>query len=145
MSENFGNFFARKPPQRGGPAIPEQHAGGSPPQSNSSERKPTYSKVFRWRLADGQTPAPKTVEVAGTFNHWQKIPLLRDSALDAWHVTLHHIPAHRTHHYMLFVDGQPTYDKSCDGYAIPHGATEESYALSTPRGPRLLMLFAQTK
>ena len=45
----------------------------------------------------------------------------------------------------LLVDGQPTNDKNCDGYAVPHGLNEEQFAMQTPRGPRLFMLFAQTK
>jgi len=104
-----------------------------------------FSKVFRWRLPDGQTAEPKTVEVAGSFSHWQKVPLIRDSVLDAWHVTLHHLPGNRTHHYMLLIDGTPTYDKTCDGLAVPRGADEERFACPTDKGPRVFMLFAQTK
>ena len=104
-----------------------------------------FSKVFRWRLPDGQTAEPKTVEVVGSFSHWQKVPLLRDSVLAAWHVTLHHLPGNRTHHYMLLIDGQPTYDTTCDGLAVPRGADEERFACPTDKGPRVFMLFAQTK
>lgn len=46
---------------------------------------------------------------------------------------------------MLFVDGKPAQDKHCDGLAVPHGAQEEHCALQTARGPRVFMLFAQTK
>lgn len=116
-------------------------SGGPPRQEN----KQVYSKVFRWRLPDGHTTEPKTVEILGSFSHWQKVPLERDGKLDAWHVTLHHIPGNRTHHYMLLVDGQPTFDKSCDGLAVPHGFQEEQYQLQTDKGPRVLMLFAQAK
>jgi hypothetical protein len=101
--------------------------------------------VFRWRLPDGQTHDPQTVEVAGSFTHWQKVPLVRDGMLDAWHVTLHHLQGNRTHHYMLLVDGKPTYDKTCDGLAVPRGAEEERYQITTERGPRVMILFAQTK
>lgn len=114
---------------------------GSRPQEN----KPTFSKVFRWRLPDGHTTEPQTVEIVGSFTHWQRVPLTRDGKLDAWHTTVHHIPGNRTHHYMLLVDGKPTMDKSCDGLAVPHGMQEEEYQLQTERGPRVLMLFAQTK
>ena len=63
---------------------------------------------------------------------------MRDGALDAWHVTLHNIPAHQTHHYMLLVDGKPTQDKNCDGMAIPRGPEEEQYTIADrPRPPRL--------
>ena len=46
---------------------------------------------------------------------------------------------------MLLVDGKPTYDKSCDGLAVPHGVDEEKFQLATDKGPRVMMLFAQTK
>lgn len=105
----------------------------------------SFTKIFRWRLPDGHTEAPATVEVAGSFTHWQKVPMTRDSVLDSWHATVHHIQGNRTHHYMFFVDGQPVNDKHCDGLAIPHGYQEEQNALQTPRGPRVFMLFGQTK
>jgi hypothetical protein len=116
-----------------------------PPQHEAAERRQAFSKVFRWRLPDGQTHDPATVEVVGSFTHWQKVSLVRDGVLDAWHVTLHHLQANRTHHYMLLVDGKPTYDKTCDGLAAPRGPDEERYQVMTDRGPRVMMLFAQTK
>ena len=125
--------------------IPEPPSGAPPLRRDSTERRQTYSKVFRWRLPDGQTHDPASVEVVGSFTHWQKVPLIRDGVLDAWHVTLHHIEGNRTHHYMLLVDGKPTYDKNCDGLAVPHGHPEEQYQLMTDKGPRVFMLFAQTK
>jgi hypothetical protein len=106
---------------------------------------PAYTRVFRWRLPDGQTQVPATVEIVGSFTHWQKVPLKRDSELDAWHVTIHHIPGHRTHHYMLLVDGKPVPDKHADGLAIPHGPQEEQYQLATSRGGRVFLLYAQSK
>ncbi|MBP9903053.1 MAG: glycogen-binding domain-containing protein [Verrucomicrobiota bacterium] len=110
-----------------------------------AERKPTYAKVFRWQLPAGQTVEPKTVEIIGSFTEWQRVPLARASGRDSWEATLSEIAGHRTHHYMLLVDGLPAQDKNCDGLAIPHGPQEQQYALTTPRGPRLFMLFAQTK
>ena len=110
---------------------------GAPPAS--------YSKVFRWRLPDGHTQAPERVEIVGTFTHWQPVPLHRDSVCDAWHATIHHIPGNKTHHYMLLVDGQPSPDKTCDGMVPAHGPQEEQFALTTEKGPRVFMLFAQTK
>ena len=109
------------------------------------ENKPVFSKVFRWRLPAGTTEEPKEVHIVGSFSHWQRVEMQRDGKLDAWHVTLHHIPGNRTHHYMLLVDGKPTFDKTCDGLAVPHGFQEEQFQLQTDRGPRVLMLFAQTK
>ena len=64
---------------------------------------------------------------------------------DAWHVTLHHIQGNRTHQSVLLVDGQPTFDKTSDGLAVPHGPDEERYQLTTDKGSRVMMLFAQTK
>ena len=145
MFQMFGNILGRKTSPKGGPLMPEPASGGSPWQRAGSDRKQTFSKVFRWRLPDGQTAEPKTVEIVGSFNHWQKTPLIRDSVLDAWHVTLHHIQGNRTHHYMLLLDGEPAYDKTCDGLAVPHGPLEERYQLTTDKGPRVFMLFAQTK
>lgn len=107
--------------------------------------KPVYSKVFRWKLPEGFTDLPGTVEIVGTFSQWHRVPLLRDGKTHTWHATIQNIPGNMTHHYMLLVDGQPALDTTCDGYALPQGAAEERYAITTARGPRLFMLFAQTK
>ncbi len=150
MPQNFGNAFLRKPPHKDepikvGPVIPKIPSVLVVPAHKPAARRQTYSKVFRWRPLKGQTPAPAAVEVAGTFTGWEKVPLMRDGVMDAWHVTLHNLQCGRMHHYMLLVDGQPVRDKHCDGLAIPHGPQEEQYQLMTDRGPRVLMLFAQTK
>jgi hypothetical protein len=145
MFESFGNFFQRPPPVKGGPLIREPASAAAAPRRDASAGKPAYSKVFRWRLPDGQSQAPASVEVAGTFNHWQKVALTRDSALDGWHVTIHHIQGNRTHHYALLIDGKPAHDKNCDGLACPHGPEEERFQVMTDKGPRVMMLFAQTK
>jgi hypothetical protein len=145
MYQKFGNFIGRRAPQKGGPLIPEPPSGAAALRRDATDRRQTYSKVFRWRLPDGQTHDPATVEVVGSFTHWQKVPLVRDGVLDAWHVTLHHIEGNRTHHYMLLVDGKPSYDKGCDGLAVPHGYQEEQFQLMTDKGPKVFMLFAQTK
>ena len=145
MFQTFSNLLGRKTPPKGGPLIAEPKTTPNPFQQEGADRRQTFSKVFRWRLPDGHTKEPSTVELVGSFNHWQKVPLTRDSVLDAWHVTLHHIQGNKTHHYMILVDGQPVYDKNCDGLAVPHGPLEERYQLATDRGPRVFMLFAQTK
>jgi len=131
--------------------------GGKPPEEMvfsaiparlrvpKSDKPQTFTKVFRWRLPAGQTQEPATVEVVGTFTKWQKVPLVRDLALPLWQVTLHDVLCNRTHHYMLLVDGKPVRDEHCDGHAIPRSAQEAQYQLMTPRGPRVLMLFAQAK
>jgi hypothetical protein len=145
MFETFGNLFGRKPAGKGGPLIREPKPETQAPRSDAAPRGQTFSKIFRWRLPDGQTEAPGIVEVVGSFTHWQKVPLHRDSAMDSWHVAMHHIQGNKTHHYMLLVDGKPTYDKTCDGLAVPRGADEEKYQVATDKGPRVMMLFAQTK
>ena len=88
---------------------------------------------------------PVLVEVAGTFNGWQKVPLKYDRTNKMWQLTLADIPGHRTHNYMLLVNGKPAHDKNADGLAVPHTAEEKQHALNTPRGPRVFMLFSQTK
>ena len=145
MFGSFNNLFSRKTPHKGLPLIPEMSSTPSGPGRSPSERKLTFSKIFRWRLPYGQTQEPTSVEVVGSFTHWQRVPLTRDGVLDAWHVALHHIEGNRTHHYMLLVNGQPAHDTDCDGYAVPHGSHEERYQISTDKGPRVFMLFAQTR
>lgn len=88
---------------------------------------------------------PESVEIVGSFSHWKRVPMERDSKQGAWHAIVHHIPGNKTHHYMLLVNGEPAYDKTCDGLAVPHGFEEEQFQLQTEKGPRVLMLFAQTK
>lgn len=144
MFDALNNFFGKKP-QKGGPLTPESMRESHGSRQNSRAPAQTYSKVFRWRLSEGQTHDPATVEIIGSFTNWQKVPLTRDGVLDAWHVTLHHVPGNRIHHYMLLVDGKPAHDKNCDGLAVPHGPQEEQFALETDKGPRVFMLFAQTK
>ena len=144
MNDEFNKLFGQRAP-RGTPLMRETSSTPPAPQKQSPAEKAAYSKVFRWRLPDGQTTEPTTVEIVGSFTHWQKVPMLRDSALDAWHVTVHHIPGHRTHHYMFLIDGKPAYDKNCDGLAVPTSPQEEQFQLMTPRGPRVFMLFAQAK
>lgn len=123
----------------------ESGSNAGPPSRARQENKQVFSKVFRWRLPDGQTDEPTKVEIVGSFTHWSPVEMTRDGKQDAWHVTLHHIPGNRTHHYMLLVDGKPTYDKNCDGLAVPHGSSEESFQVQTDRGPRVMLLYAQTK
>jgi 1,4-alpha-glucan branching enzyme len=105
---------------------------------------PTYPKTFRWSLPPDQTEVPEKVEVAGTFTGWQKYEMGRDVS-GVWQINFENIPGHRTHHYMFFADGKPVNDIMSDGLAEPQGTQEAEYALATPRGPRVFMLFAQTK
>ena len=119
------------------------HRHSTHPAHKPAERKPVFSKVFRWSLPKGESQEPETVEVAGTFSDWKKLPMSRD-VVSGWHLTLHNIPSNRTHHYMIFANGKPAQDRNSDGLAIPQGE-EEKFAIETPRGLRVFMLFAQTK
>ncbi|MFO1487120.1 MAG: glycogen-binding domain-containing protein [Verrucomicrobiota bacterium] len=144
MLGSFNKLFGTRP-------VPKHDTEAYAPIAEAPERSSgpkntiTYSKVFRWRLPDGQTEEPRSVEVVGSFNDWQPTALKRDSVINAWHVTLHNIPGGKTHHYMFLVDDKPSYDKHCDGLSVPCGPMEERFALTTARGPRVFMLFAQTK
>ena len=148
MVQKFGNAFLQKPAHKAGTAtskIPRLPTGAKGPAHPPAERKLTFAKIIRWRLPDGQAQEPATVEVVGTFTNWKKTPLVYDSAMRTWHVTLQQIAGNRTHHYMLLADGKPVQDKHCDGMAIPTGAQELQFAIATARGPRVFMLFSQTK
>ena len=88
---------------------------------------------------------PVRVELVGSFTNWQPVALKRDRVSGIWQVTLHDIPGNRTHSYMLLVNRRPVKDKHADGLAAPHIPEEEQYQLMTPRGPRVFMLYSQTK
>lgn len=85
------------------------------------------------------------MEVVGSFTDWQRVPMAYDKALKTWHVTLHNVVGNRTHHYVLLVDGKPTFDHTCDGLATPNGPHEKRWQIETEKGPRVMMLFGQTK
>lgn len=88
---------------------------------------------------------PVRVEVAGTFNGWQRVALKRDRVSGVWSATLPDITGNRTHNYMLLVNGRPVKDPHADGLAVPHTPEEVQHQLETPRGPRVFMLASQTK
>lgn len=88
---------------------------------------------------------PASVEIVGSFTRWQTISLTHDPRQNTWSVTIEGIPGKKTHHYMLLVNGQPVHDPACDGLAEPVGFDEQQFALTTEKGPRVLMLFSQTK
>jgi hypothetical protein len=117
----------------------------SPGKVEAGKRAPTFTKIFRWQPEPPGGPMPVLVEVAGTFNGWQRVALKRDRVSGVWTLTLHDIPGNRTHNYMLLVNGKPAHDKNADGLAVPHTAEEKQHQLLTPRGPRVFMLFSQTK
>lgn len=142
MSYSFGNF------KIGGAPAPDsaydQASRLAAGHKHVQGKKPTYSKVFRWQPA-ADVAKPATVELVGSFTEWKKLPLQHEAATNTWQLSVPNILSNRTHHYMLLADGQPVSDKNSDGMAIPEGPQEAQYALTTPRGPRVHMLFAQTK
>jgi len=109
------------------------------------DRKPTYSKVFRYSPAHTHDHDLQRVEIVGSFTNWHPVPMTLNKQDHTWQVTLNSIEGNKTHHYMLLVNGHPANDKLCDGLTVPHGDIEHRYALTTPRGPRLFLMFAQTK
>ena len=111
----------------------------------AGKRAPTFTKIFRWQPEPPGGPMPVRVEVAGTFNGWQRAALKRDRVSGVWQLTLHDIPGHRTHNYMLLVNGRPVSDRHADGLAVPHTEPEKQFAFTTPRGPRVFVFFSQTK
>jgi hypothetical protein len=145
MLEILGDFLGLKAPPKGDSLVPESFLNGTALRKNVSGREQVFSKVFRWRLPDGHAREPASVEVAGSFTHWQKVPLMHDGTLGIWQIMLEHIRNNHTHRYMILVDGQPAYDKYNDGLAIPQGPEEKQYQIMTDKGPRVFMLFAQTK
>lgn len=145
MFDSLSSFLGRRLQQKTEPLIPQYVPDGSRLRRNGSEPKPTYSKIFRWRLPATRATEPESVEIVGSFTDWQRVRLMHDHASKTWQVSLPQIVSNRTHHYMLLVDGQPAYDKTCDGLAIPSSVEEQQYQLMTDKGARVLMLFAQTK
>ncbi len=120
------------------------HYGHAPAKHELGKRSGTFSKVFRWQT-EKPGPQPVSVAVAGTFNEWKPVPLKFDPLNGNWQLTLHDIPGNTTHHYMLLANGKPANDKNADGLAVPHTDAEKQFAFTTPRGPRVFVLFSQTK
>jgi len=114
------------------------------PEAEKREQRTGFTKVFRWQVTD-QTLQPTTVEVAGSFNAWRKVPLIYDPPGRTWQLILSNIEGNRTHRYVILVDGKPSYDKTCDGLAAPQTADEAKWQIATPKGPRIMLLFSQTK
>jgi hypothetical protein len=106
---------------------------------------PQFRKTFRWQQPDADAPKPAAVELVGSFTNWALLPLEWEPATNTWQVALGDISGNRTHRYMLLVDHEPTCDKNCDGLTVPESIEETQYALMTARGPRIILLFSQTK
>src|SRR5208282_2821707 len=115
------------------------------PEAGKSEQRFRFTKVFRWPVPAEQTPQPTTVEVIGSFSGWRKVPLRYDLPSRTWQNILKNIEGNRTHRYVILVDGKPCYDKTCDGLAAPQTPDEAKWQIATPKGSRVMLLFAQTK
>jgi hypothetical protein len=148
MFAAIGSLLGRKPSKPASsavrPSFPTSTSASSPPRRRADPRD-TYARIFRWKPCERFPHPPSSVEIVGSFTRWQTISLTHDPVQNTWAVTIDGIPGKRTHHYMLLVDGKPFFDPTCDGFALPTGFDEEQYALQTEKGPRVLMLFAQTK
>jgi hypothetical protein len=143
MLSAIGNLIGRKPAPAPAPVrVPFPPTNASPRQRREDPRD-TYARVFRFKPTSGHTP--QRVEIVGSFTKWQTVSLTHNALDNCWTVTIDGIQGKKTHHYMLLLDGAPAHDPGCDGLALPVGFDEEQFALTTPKGPRVLMLFSQTK
>jgi hypothetical protein len=115
------------------------------PEAEPREERTGYTKVFRWPVPADEAPQPTTVEVIGSFSGWVKVPLSYDPPSRTWQIILNGVEGNRTHRYVMLVDGKPTYDKTCDGLTAPQTPEEAKWQISTPKGSRVMLLFAQTK
>ena len=143
MISSFDNLHSACPYRNDG-SSPNDAINRIAQRKATSRSGPIFSKIFRWQPPPG-TPRPVSVEVAGTFTGWRALPFTRDEVTDTWQLRLDGIPGNRTHRYMLSVDGVPAPDKNCDGRAVPEDFEERQHQLMTARGPRIFLLFAQTK
>ncbi len=146
MIDGILNFIERKP----GTKVRPPEAWAAPkarphPEADQREQGAGFTKVFRWPVPAEQTPQPTAVEVAGTFSEWRKLPLSYDRPSRSWQLIQHKIQGNHTHRYVFIVDGKPAYDKTCDGLAAPESPKEAQWPIETPRGPRVMLLFSQTK
>ena len=146
MIDGITNFIktkcgtsTRRSEARFAPTLPRR------PEAEKHKQRTGFTKVFRWLVPSDQSPQPTTVEVAGSFSEWRKVPLSFDPPSRTWQITLNDIQGNRTHRYILLVDGKPSYDKTCDGLAAPQTPDEAKWGIATPRGSRVMLLFAQTK
>ena len=145
MDNPFDNLAVGSARSNGGCAFLDSACDLTARRNGTTGRGLTFSKVFRWQPSDPKAPTPTSVELAGSFTDWRVVALTRDAVTNTWQVALHGIPGNRTHRYMLLVNGEPAQDKNCDGLAVPERFEEQQYQVMTARGPRVFLLFAQTK
>ena len=145
MYNPFDNLAVGSARSNGNCAVLDSACDLTARRKSTNEHGTTFSKIFRWQPSDPHAPTPASVGLAGSFSDWRVVALTRDAVTNTWQVTLHGIPGNRTHRYMLLLNDEPVQDKNCDGLAVPEGFEEQQYQLMTARGPRILLLFAQTK
>jgi hypothetical protein len=145
MFNTFDNLTGGSAPKSDGPALLDSIPNTAARYKNTTRYGSQFSKIFRWQPADPRAPAPASVQLAGSFTDWRTVTLTRDALTNTWQLRLDGISGNRTHRYMLLVNGEPANDKNCDGLAVPEGVEEQQYQLMTARGPRVFLLFAQTK
>jgi hypothetical protein len=139
LLERKSKTLARPPEAKGVPPARLQHPAGSQNQQQG------FKKIFRWPVPNGPTPPPTRVEVVGSFSDWHKVPLAYDKPTKTWTATVSDIKNNHTHRYVYVVDGKPCYDSTCDGLAVPDDPVETEWQIQTPRGPRVMLMFSQTK
>jgi len=145
MIDSIASYIEWKSRTKNGSNDASTATAPSRPDSELGEQRTGFTKVFRWPVPAEQTAQPTTVEVVGSFSDWHRVPLAYDKPTRTWIATLNSIPGNHTHRYVILVDGKPTYDKTCDGLAAPQSPAEARWQIETPRGPRVMLLFAQTK
>ena len=114
------------------------------------ERRARQTFFFSKALSAGSLPnraTPNQIQLKSRARSpvGSRWPWRTTIATNHWQIMLHHIPGNCTHHYMLLVDGQPTSHKHCvTGWPWQsESEAEKQFALLTPRGPRVFMLFQQ--
>ena len=145
MFNSFDTLAGGKARRNGGSPFAESSSDAVVRHGCAPVHEPTFSKIFRWQPPDPHAPPPDSVELVGSFTDWRATALTRDGIANTWQLTLHGIPGNRTHRYMLIVNTEPAQDKNADGLALPEGFEEQQFQLMTSRGPRIFLLFAQTK
>ncbi len=144
MSIDLTSFLNHEPRHKEQPPEARTHCDSRLHYEKRDGRQ-TYTRWIRWPLPPGQRPTACSVEVVGTFTDWRKVPLVYDKPANGWNLPLRDIVANRTHRYVILVDGKPSYDSTCDGLVVPQGPDEAQYQISTPKGPRVMLMFGQTK
>src|ERR1043166_7018587 len=74
---------------------------GSAPRLKNANSGPASLKCSVGRFRPIKTPQRTTVEVAGSFNGWRKVPLSYDPPSRTWQIILNNIEGSRTHRYVI--------------------------------------------